>query len=52
MTARWEQIAAMDVEISEREFARDREYFEKMLAIAPAIVAIGPEPTCRSEFLE
>jgi hypothetical protein len=39
MTARWEQIAAMDVEISEREFARDREYFEKCLATAPAIVA-------------
>ena len=53
MTTMFEEIAAMNVEIGEREFARDREYFEKRLAPAFAMQRANPERTIvdRSKFL-
>jgi len=53
MTTMFEEIAAMNLEIGEREFARDREYFEKHLAPAFAMQRANPERTIvdRSKFL-
>jgi hypothetical protein len=53
MTMTWEQIAALNVEMGEREFARDRDYFEKLLGSAFAMQRANPDRTIvdRATFL-
>jgi hypothetical protein len=50
----WQEVAAQNVEIGEREFRKDAKYFEALLAPAFAMQRANPERTIvnRTKFLD